>query len=388
MDQRARRLLEKLFTASEKLGAGRRSRAAALTINLLKDYRSLRSFQAKEAFETTLRAARASGAISLVWDEQGEEGFIQRADVADARLLARFLGETPAKDRVAAAKELLLHLRDRYPVLNDVIQRWGELRKVRGLGPDSIQDWFDADMVIGHVHLLAADQKGYVPIREASARIFKDSKRIEKLTGALDVLLAGAVDAELRDPVEVWRELGLSREEQPVRMAGKVEIVRSRVTALLDAAYAAFPAPAVLGVASVPEMVLTIENLTTFHSEAIHRCEEKVLLIYTAGMPSPAWREMYRRLLRGLPESTQVFHWGDVDEGGFRIASVLSKDARSVGQTLHPWRMHPDNIPLDQRRPASVGSLERMRRFAEAAGWADIGSAIEKAGFTVEQEGI
>jgi hypothetical protein len=225
-------------------------------------------------------------------------------------------------------------------------------------------------------------------VREFSARLFKDSKRLEKLIGPLDILLSGSTEGEVRQEPSVLQELGLFREEHPVLVAGNVEIERERVTACLDRPYAGFPAATVRWLVSKPSLVMTIENLTTFHSEARRRCDENVLLIYTAGMPSPAWRAMYSRLLGGLPKDVPVYHWGDVDEGGFRIAMTLARDAMSAGHTLKPWKMHPDNLPDDMRRKASEHTLERIRHFASAAGWPELGETIAEAGFTVEQESL
>lgn len=44
-----------------------------------------------------------------------------------------------------------------------------------------------------------------LPIREASARLFNDSKRIERLFVPVDVLLCGDVEAEAREPSDVWQ---------------------------------------------------------------------------------------------------------------------------------------------------------------------------------------
>ena len=41
------------------------------------------------------------------------------------------------------------------------------------------------------------------PVRDASARLFKDSKRIEALVPCLDVLLAASLEAEARPEGEV-----------------------------------------------------------------------------------------------------------------------------------------------------------------------------------------
>lgn len=389
MDILARSSLERLLSAGEKLAAGKRTRQAALTKSDLAEYREFTSLQKKESFETTMCAARAEGAVDLVWEDgRAEIGFIERINLCDARRLAKFLGVVLAQDQVANAQGQLLPLEAKFPVIREVLRRWSELRKTRGLGPNSVPDWLDAARTIEFCQRDAASQAISLPIREASARLFNDSKRIERLTGPLDILLANSTETEIREPTAVWQELGLFREEHPVRLAGDVMLERERVIARLDAPYMGLPATAVRRLADTPESVMTIENLTTFHSEARRRCNERVLLIYTAGMPSPTWRAMYIRLLTDLPTKVPVFHWGDIDEGGFRIAATLAQDARTVGHTIQPWSMHPDDVPTDFRRKATSHTLDRIRHFARTAGWGALGESIAQAGFTVEQESL
>jgi hypothetical protein len=226
------------------------------------------------------------------------------------------------------------------------------------------------------------------PIREASAKLFKDSKRIERLAPAVDILLSGDIDAEVRPAEEVWKEIGLFREELPVRLAGNVSVIRSRVTALIDEPYGAFAAESILGLKQDPRYILTIENQTTFHSEARRVCQENVLLLYTNGMPSPKWRAMYLRVLASIAPNVPVKHWGDVDEGGFRIAAILANDAKTLGRTLEPEKMNPFDVPEDAQRPASDDTVNRMLKYAAQAGWLDLADAIQEKRITVEQEAL
>lgn len=262
------------------------------------------------------------------------------------------------------------------------------MKSVRGTHPDDVQDWVDAARVILYMRNHSEISKGELPIREVSARLFKDSKVIENITRLLDVLLCDTIDARSRDPYETWSEIGLCRVEQPVRLAGNIILRRERVCALLDIPYAAFPASTVCCVESPLTAILSIENQTTFHSEAKRHYDENVLLIYTAGVPSPAWKAMYTRILQSVPQSTSIEHWGDVDEGGFRIAAMIAEIAKTCGHTLKPHRMSPEDVPLDKRRLATEKTRNRMRQYAERAGWVGLANMIFEAGFTVEQEAL
>lgn len=113
-----------------------------------------------------------------------------------------------------------------------------------------------------------------------------------------------------------------------------------------------------------------------------------MLLLYTAGTPSPAWRAMYGRLLARLPTTTPLQHWGDLDEGGLRIAAQIAAEALRQHHVLQPWQMHPSDVPVQHRRPAKPSTISRMQYFAREAGWDEHADAIGAAGFTVEQEAL
>lgn len=101
------------------------------------------------------------------------------------------------------------------------------------------------------------------------------------------MLLCDSIESSARPPTQVWQELGLLSQEHPVLLAGMVQIDRGRVLGLLVAPYSGLPAGSVRALIGSVEEVITIENLTTFRSEAKRRCDSAMLVIFTGGMPSP-----------------------------------------------------------------------------------------------------
>ncbi|MCY1358956.1 hypothetical protein D9M68_995720 [compost metagenome] len=97
---------------------------------------------------------------------------------------------------------------------------------------------------------------------------------------------------------------------------------------------------------------------------------------------------MYSRLLSSIPSSVPVYHWGDVDEGGFRIAATLATTAAHTNHRLQAHAMSPADVPVEMRKPASEKTLARIQQYAERAGWGELGAAIAAAKFTVEQEAL
>jgi hypothetical protein len=385
----AKDLLAKLLDAGNKHAAGARLRAPALTAMHLKPYSELRDWQHKQECDETFLAARDAGAVTLQRDKLNpDDGLFERIDLVDLQALARFLGCSTYQDQLALTIDQLEPLKIEFPVILEVIERWSVMAKVRGLGPGNANDWTDAAKIIRACAARSIEAEAIAaPVREFSARLFKDSKRVEALTVQLDILLSGSIE-DGRSATQIWQELGLFREEQPVLLAGSVHIARDRSTGLIDSPYLGLPAATIRTIASNVTQVITIENKTSFHSEAKRRQNDQLLLIYTAGMPSPAWRAMYMRLLLSLPPTTPIFHWGDVDEGGFRIASVIATVCRAAGFALKPYAMSPDDVPSEMRVRASNRTLERILYFAHAAGWSDLGQAVFEAGFVAEQESI
>jgi len=384
----AKDLLTKLLDAGNKHAAGARARAPALTATHLKPYRELRSWQHKQECDETFLAARDAGAVTLQRDKLNpNDGLFERIDLVDVQALARFLGRKTYTDQLAQTVGQLEPLKVEFPVISEVIGCWTGMGKVRGLGPQDAGAWIHAAKTIRAAAARSHDAI-VAPVREFSAQLFQDSKRIETLTAQLDVLLSGSFDDNPRAATQIWQELGLFREEHPVLLAGHVHIGRERTTGLIDAPYIGLPASTIQRVSSAVTEVMTIENKTTFHSEAKRRQQENVLLIYTAGMPSPSWRAMYTRLLDSLPRTTPVFHWGDIDEGGFRIASTIAAKAQMVGFSLRSYAMSPEDVPMEMRVKASARTLERIQHFASTAGWVDLGRAVFNAGFVAEQEAL
>lgn len=376
-----------LLENSNRFDAGRRKRYPAVQSSRLGAYLDSRNLSDKEAFEHYMQAAQSVGAIKLVFGEKGKaENFIQRINLVDPQALAVFLGVQTMESVLEQAQALLGPHLLQYPVLNDVLAAWEKLNTVRSYKAIDAQDWVDAIRAIEYAEKNRAPDGISAPVKELSARLFHDSKRITKLVAPIDVLLSGDITADARPKDEVWDAIGLFREELPVRMAGNCTVRRSRVTSVLDAPYSGFPAITILGLGGIPDMVMSIENQTTFHSEAKRRCDENVLLIYSAGQPNSPWHEMYARILADVPLGTPIYHWGDIDEGGFRIAAKLAQTARSAGHVLQAWKMDPKDVPRAKRRPANDTTIQKMSYFAKAAGWPDLAVSIEAERITVEQE--
>lgn len=137
-------------------------------------------------------------------------------------------------------------------------------------------------------------------------------------------------------------------------------------------------------------IVITVENLTTFH-EAAQMLQDKapdsaVLILYTAGMPSPSWRRAYKAILANIAVNSSVFHWGDVDAGGFRIADKLADDCACMGRSL---RLHLMGInPPKTRKSLSDREVRIISSICERWGWSAEADAVRVHKCAFEQESV
>lgn len=424
-DTPARRVLERLLRRAEAASLKGDASPASLPMTGNRDgaeYRALSGIADFDEFHARIALAERAGAITVERDRhRGDGERLLRLTVRDLSALARDLRIALLGERVAQAEILLARWQpsgscrgdangDRalpgetgrqsprscenqaesssgFPVIGEVIQAWRAGRKVRGYGPEAAAPLADAAQAVS---ALLADARGERILRKASVTLFGDSKRLEKLTPWLDLLVTVELAPSGLEEEQLWAALGLRREPQPLRLAGPGAVhLDDGSRHRLPRSWLGFPVNEVRGINTDARVLLSIENLASFHEAVAMRGEAPVLLLYTGGMPSPTWRLAYARLLAGLPADAALYHWGDIDRGGFRIAAKLAETVRRSGRTLRPWLMTPDELPAEviaAAEPPSPAVLDSMCDLARRAGWDEAASALQRTPLLLEQE--
>lgn len=344
-------------------------------------------YDQRNALYERMRAAEKASCVRLEWSRLGgDDRPLEGIVVTDLDRLAKFLGRATNTHVVDRAKTILS------PWLNDdrvaeIIRAWENLKPVRTLGPDSASDFADALKVVATARSESIDE---LIARPLSTRLFGNSKRIEALIRHLDILTADSLAAPSRHLLEVLGELGISKEPQPFLVAGSGTLqLKPHQDCPIARPFIGVSNREVSGYQGSPAWVLTIENLTTFHQVArLLLGREDGLVIYTGGMPSPAWRSAFSAVIRNLLDSINIYHWGDFDEGGFRIAGVLQATASGVGKVIQPWLMDLTSTS-NNSVPSTPSVAANMARYAANCGWHDICEQLRSLEnpFTAEQEG-
>ncbi len=391
----ATKALTRLLTLAEN-AAARESSGKAITLRLsaasFPDYLQLKSASDKAECNAALLLAEHRGAISIRWDARaGDRAHAERLDLVNGQILAKHLGVTPRWDAVGAAREALEPHVVRYPSLHGVMDCWRRGVAARGTKPSDVSDWLDAIRIVEHCETLKGRD---VPVRRASAKLFGDSKRIQSLSAQVDVLKQGSIGAPIRDEEEVLQELGLVRFPPTWMLSADAEVVCEAGTVRVVAPYLGLAPTAVnaFQVIRGTGCLMTVENLTTFHEAAQRRCERPgIAVLYTGGMPSPSWCRVYVLLLQALPTSARVFHWGDVDAGGFRIAGHLAALCDAAGRQLELHSMsglasHAEDGLARGRLGAA--ELSQIRRICDMWGWQRAAVDVEAHRLAIEQESM
>lgn len=380
-------LLARLLRRAESARRRGDNRPVAINMARIDEYIALRTLAEFETFHARIGLAERAGAVRVQRDVHGGDGTkLLRLSVCDVAALARHLGVSLLDERMDAAESRLDPWRARFPVLEEVLAAWRSNRKLRGAGPEAALDLADA---AGAVAARLDDVGAERVLRRESARLFGDSKRLEKLTRWLELLVTGEVATSDLCDVEVWAMLGLRREPQPLLLAGTGSATVGEAVLPLPRPFIGLPVEQLRALATDARCLVSIENLASFHDATHAAGAQHALLLYTGGMPSPAWRAAYARILACLAPELPIYHWGDIDEGGFRIAAKLSETATGAGRQLQPWRMSPDALAEAACAAATIPSsaqLARTRAWACRAGWAEVASALQARPLRLEQE--
>jgi hypothetical protein len=386
----AQQTLERLFQRAEAAASRGATGRVSLTMSEAScpEYTAQQTLDEFEAYHAYMALAERAGCVRLEWTRMGGTGRgLKRIALADHAALANFLGRPLRSSVVERARELLAPYGASLPIVQEVLERWRLGKPVRGLGPEHALDVKDAlDVALDAAGRTDAERL----LRSESVRRFGDSKRLERLVPWLDVVGSGQLQPTGLPVEDILAQFGLRRVPQPALLSGTGRIELSGAWVPMLRPYLGLPPEAVARVEGAPRFVLSIENLTSFHETLLAYPEHEGWLLYSGGMPSPSWRRFYARLLEGCSSGCPVYHWGDIDEGGFRIAAVLHRAATEAGHQLRPWMMSPAHArsahPEASFRPSRAA--EAIARCCEVMGWGDVADDVRREPWEIEQEAL
>lgn len=348
-------------------------------------YFKVETLTERHLYERRMLAAETAGAVMLRWAGKGNDGEpLEAIAVADLAKLSRFLGKSPYFQQVEAAAARIAPFADAWPRLVWVIDQWKKRGTARGFTPTHVQDLVDAVQVLEAVRQRAELD---LAVRRLSVSLFQDSKRIEALAGALDLLTAEEPRSPVRSMEDLLNELGLIRFPQPLLIAGpgQLKLKGSDAQVPVLNPFIGISPDALEALADPGRYVLTVENLTPFNELARgHAGRLEGTVIYVAGMPAPSLLRALGAAYRSLSHSVACFHWGDLDLGGFRIAARIGTAGPPAGLKL--WRMNPaESAAVPGRKVMNKSEIEEINRISQQHGF---GVTVGVGQEAIEQESL
>jgi hypothetical protein len=319
------------------------------------DHSNFEEFQAvNEAIDVLVRQERVSAKISKANVCLEVSLNLERLDET-----YRYIGRTQKK----AIHEAVLQLLERYRGTNDVLARYCAAQVERIHANKSIQ-FFQGDLqelediLIAVGSLLQVESETFV--RDFSIRVFKDSKRFERIAAKAVSLLYEYGDFPEKD--QVLESLNIVSTPTYVNFKGAGAIVLSGQRIDLrgfkgDIAISSALLEEIERIEITGDVVMTVENLTSFHMAE----SAEMFLIYLGGFHNRIRREFIRKVHAQNPDKA-FRHFGDVDAGGFYILEHLR---RLTGVDFEPYRMDVETLRQyrDFSKRLSDNDRDRLKRL-------------------------
>ncbi|MBR3509032.1 MAG: hypothetical protein IKO03_09755 [Lachnospiraceae bacterium] len=289
---------------------------------------------------------------------------MQRGSIVDKVILNQkklsdcyhYLKRLPKKEENSSLEECL----EAYAGL-DILGRYVETQKQR-IAKNHKVEYYDGDLkefddlLCLCRSILENEEEIYV--RDFSVRLFRDSKRVEKLASKAQSLLFQYGGDAFAEKENVLEEFGIVNTPTYICMKGNARIyLRDQMVDLSkiqgDIALSTTSLKEVTMVEVCGSRVVTIENLTSFHDYST--AEGSDFVIYLGGFHNRTKRDFLRSLYRDNPKQ-KYLHFGDIDAGGFYIFEHLKKKTGIPFETIHM------NVPTLKRYVSDCKKLTENDR--------------------------
>ena len=353
------------------------------------DYNRVGGPAEQDSLHRVLRDAERAGGVRLEEDRLGRfTGEIARVRLSNTNALYRFLNRQPSVDIARTARHRVESgcpeiVREPFfqSILSEATTAWGINRRFLDLGPNDSIDLLEVFRLTHRiVHWAGRD----VDHRTFSRRTVSDSKALERHEGRVAALLRrwtpSTSDLESREVLEVH---GIVRRAHPLFVRGPI-CVKSDTISLEGSGvpFVGLPWSTVQSTTlySPVDYTIIIENQTSFWRYCME-VEGRFLALLSDGFPARDVLAGIVHLVR-VAQPAPVFHWGDIDAGGLRIAKHL-EDACGV-----PLRLHDMAPELAEKWGTPLKSQRGLKLLAGLEG--DIGALARwlcsSAGQALEQE--
>lgn len=339
------------------------------TRDSLADYFNEYSPEYKGEINDQCLSLKEKGYIDIQWKKFQEGNIIDKVAL-NINELGPIYGELK-REKKSSMEERACEILLPYCCIEGWVGNFASQMKSRIENSESVKKYLDIENPALIEELMDAlykisIQQTEIPRRVFSAIHFNDSKRIERLESRLDRVMIDFGDyngdMDILSQANIIKNPGyVYLKGTAVILCGSQYIDLHKVGSDIGLSSSSIGDMEVVSVDA--KRVVTVENLTTFHS---YRPDNE-LVIYLGGYHN----ETRRRFLKKVYETAKgkpFFHWGDIDLGGFRIFSHLKK---RTGIPFKPLLMDVNTLikyrdnsrPIEDKR--YISELEKLLEYEE-----------------------
>lgn len=308
------------------------------------NYKHVGGPAAQDDLHRVLKDAECSGGIALEKNRLGRfTGELARVRLLNAEMLYKFLGRSSAESIADATHSII---EDSIPeivkdpffkdIVEDAAAAWRINKRFLGLTSADANSLITVlRLTHGIINLAGRD----IDHRTFSRRTVKNSKALEQSEGRVaNLLKRWNKNFENEEPREILEACGIVRRAHVLFVKGPVRVSADdlKLEGTGDL-FIGLPWSSVQrAVLSKPiEYIITIENATSFWRYCLE-VQGAYLALLSDGFPA---RDVLSGMMHFVKsarsiQEVPIFHWGDIDAGGVRIAAHL-EDAFETPITLH-----------------------------------------------------
>jgi len=292
------------------------------------------------------------------------------------------LGRTPKANVNGEITELLMRYREKTPLLttfcNEQLKRLTENKKVQHF--DEVDRFEQILKVLSEVE--SVEEETY--IRNFSIRVLGDSKAFEKIKSAVVSILFEYGDYPEKETI--LNTLNIIKNPGFVYVKGKGTITIAGQLLDIgrlngDIGFSSRSLNDIDDICVSASKVVTIENLTTFHSYT----DEDAFVIYLGGYHNSIRRKMIKMLYE-KNSRVKYYHCGDIDAGGFYILLDLRQ---KTGIPFEAMNMDVQTLMKYEQYTKKLTENDRIRlHHLEGSEFAEVIRYMIETNCKLEQEAL
>lgn len=305
--------------------------------------------------------------IDIIWVRFEEENLIDRIYLKDINRAYILLKRLPKEDIVSSFHTLMenyISRMEEFTLLKQYLQKLNMDSLEKKRIPVGFDDDLTLDEDILRFLLFINGNKQIQMERVISVSLYGDSKYFERVIRPKVLAILRRIHLqeteELAEDSELLEEQGVARWPEIMEFSGDLNVTMDDGTLI---SYEKQPYGSYLNSAMVSHIqtidtsditrILSIENKANYTWYVLHAKRKGELILYHGGVYSPSKGKWFSLIKQGLNSNAEVYHWSDIDVGGFRIFSRL---ANNVFSQLKPYRMDVPTLAENMQKCLPLGS--------------------------------